>query len=87
MTIPSEITSPDVILNEGQGAPYTGVLTNEKTYRFYRKEVEKNKLLEKQLKDLDIVCAPPESNDNTLILIGLGLLSGIAAGYYIGHAK
>ncbi len=76
-----------MIVEEGHVVPYAGVLTSESTYRFYRKEVERASFLDRQLKELDIFCAPPETSDSTFIYVGLGILTGIAAGYYIAHPK
>lgn len=87
MTIPRETTEPDIIMKEGQVVPYAGVLTSERSYRYYRARDEIAKKLDQQLKDLDFCSHDQPSSDNTFLYIGLTLLLAGAGGYYIGHSR
>ncbi len=87
VTIPRETTEPDTIVKDGQVVPYAGVLTSEKSYRYYRKQDALAVRLDKQLKDLDFCSHDLPQADNTALYIGLSLILGAAAGYYAGQSR
>lgn len=86
-TIDPAIVTSDLALKDGHVAPFDGVLVNEKNYRFYRKETNRAALLDKQLNDLDFCATDTSQIDNTILYVGLGIISGLAAGYYLGHSR
>ena len=71
--------NPDTIVNEGQAAPFSGVLVSDPIYRKYQTSMDASAILQRKLDELSSIRDIPKTEDDTMKSV-LYFLAGAAAG-------